>query len=62
MYPWVKEQTKPIPVFEAVQKGNVQSAHATLIPPGPGYYLTFPVTWKSNFDMCTWPQLSHAEG
>lgn len=49
MYPWVKEQTRPITVFEAIQKDNVQSVHATLIPSGSGYHLNFPVNWKSIF-------------
>lgn len=54
MYPGVKEQTKPITVFEAVQKGDVQSAHATSIPTGPGYYLNyFLSTEKSNLNMWT---------
>lgn len=31
-YSWGKEQTKPITVFEAAQKGNVHSVHTDSIP------------------------------
>lgn len=41
VYLWVKEQTKPITVFETAQKGNVHYACITLFPNGTGYYLNY---------------------
>lgn len=58
MYPWVKEQTKPITVFEAVQKGDVQPAHATLIPTGPGYYLNYFLSTENLTLICV-PDLNY---